>query len=94
MDNDVLQALFRATVHHLQAEIPELGDTPVIDTKHIYAWVKENNPVTFTNSIQPVGRRLKGLEDGPASLPYPKVIQKQPVPTAVGSLKQVLNSPE
>jgi hypothetical protein len=45
MDNDVLQALFRETVHDLQAEIPELGDTPVIDTKHIYAWVKENNPV-------------------------------------------------
>jgi hypothetical protein len=49
MDNDVLQALFRATVHHLQAEIPELGETPVIDTKHIYAWVKENNPREFVS---------------------------------------------
>jgi len=47
MDNGVLQALFRETVHHLQDEIPELGETPVIDTKHIYAWVKENNPREF-----------------------------------------------
>ncbi len=47
MDDDVLQALFRATVHDLQDEIPELGDTSVIDTKHIYAWVQENNPREF-----------------------------------------------
>lgn len=54
MDNDVLQALFKATVHDLQAEIPELGNTPVIDTKHIYAWVKENNPREFvTNRYDP-----------------------------------------
>ncbi len=42
--NGLLQALFRETVHALQAEIPDLGQTSVIDTKHIYAWVKENNP--------------------------------------------------
>jgi len=24
-----------------------LGDTSVIDTKHIYGWVKENNPREF-----------------------------------------------
>jgi len=54
MDNDVFQALFRETVHDLQVEIPELGDTPVIDTKHIYAWVKENNPREFvTNRYDP-----------------------------------------
>jgi hypothetical protein len=47
MDNGILQALFQGTVHDLQAEIPRLGDTPVIDTKHIYAWVKENNPREF-----------------------------------------------
>jgi hypothetical protein len=47
MDNGIFQALFRETVHDLQAEIPGLGDTSVIDTKHIYAWVKENNPREF-----------------------------------------------
>lgn len=43
----MLQALFRKTVHQLQAEIPELGQDVVIDTKHIYAWVRENNPRGF-----------------------------------------------
>lgn len=47
MDNDILQALFQSTVHDLQAEIPGLGETSVIDTKHIYAWVRENNPREF-----------------------------------------------
>ena len=47
MDNDMLQTLFRETVHQLQGEIPELGQTVVIDTKHIYAWVRENNPREF-----------------------------------------------
>jgi len=47
MDNRMLQTLFQETVHQLQAEIPELGQTVVIDTKHIYAWVKENNPREF-----------------------------------------------
>jgi hypothetical protein len=39
MANDSLGALFQGTVHDLQVEIPGLGDTSVIDTKHIYAWV-------------------------------------------------------
>ena len=47
LDNDILGALFQGTVHDLQVEIPALGDTSVIDTKHIYAWVKENNPREF-----------------------------------------------
>ena len=47
MDNDIFQDMFRKTVHDLQNEIPGLGDTSVIDTKHIYAWVKENNPREF-----------------------------------------------
>lgn len=60
MDNAILQAVFRETVHELQAEIPELGDTSVIDTKHIYAWVKENNPREFVTDrynpeTQPTG---------------------------------------
>lgn len=60
LDNKMLQALFRRTVHHLQLEIPGLGETVVIDTKHIYAWVKENNPREFIPNRfdpnkQPVG---------------------------------------
>lgn len=47
MTNETLQALFKKTVKALQAEIPELGQTIVGDVKHIYAWVKENNPREF-----------------------------------------------
>lgn len=44
LDQDLLQALLRATVHALQAEIAGLGEVIAFDVKHIYAWVHENNP--------------------------------------------------
>lgn len=44
VDNGILQALFKQTVIALRAEIPGLGQTIVADVKHLYAWVKENNP--------------------------------------------------
>lgn len=44
LDQDLLQALLRATVHALQAEIAGLGEVLAFDVKHIYAWVHENNP--------------------------------------------------
>lgn len=47
LSNAILQALFRATVSELQVEIPGLGETVATDTKHIYAWLKENNPREF-----------------------------------------------
>ncbi len=43
-DHGLLQELLHATVVALQAEIPGLGETVAFDVKHIYAWVKENNP--------------------------------------------------
>ena len=39
--------MFKKTIEALQAEIPALGQTVVADVKHIYAWVKENNPREF-----------------------------------------------
>lgn len=42
-DQDLLQALLRATVAALQEEIPGLGEVVAFDVKHIYAWVRENN---------------------------------------------------
>jgi hypothetical protein len=44
LDQDLLHALLQATVRALQAEIPGLGETIAFDVKHIYAWVRENNP--------------------------------------------------
>lgn len=49
LDPALLQALLRATVHALQAEIPGLGTTVAVDVKHIYAWVQQNNPKAFVS---------------------------------------------
>ncbi len=40
----MLGALLRGTVRALAAEVPGLGTTVAVDAKHIYAWVRENNP--------------------------------------------------
>jgi len=47
VDNALLQALLRGTVHALQAEIPSLGQTVAVDVKHIYAWVEQHNPKAY-----------------------------------------------
>lgn len=43
-DNSHLQTILAGTVADLQDEIPDLGESVATDVKHIYAWVKENNP--------------------------------------------------
>ncbi len=60
LDHCLLQALLQATVHALQDEIPGLGETVAFDVKHIYAWVRENNPREsikdrFSKERQPKG---------------------------------------
>jgi len=51
MPNAVLQILLDSTVHRLQAELKPLGITLgqaiSLDTKHILAWVTENNPKAY-----------------------------------------------
>lgn len=44
LDALVLDRLLGHTVQHAVRVMPELGETVSIDTKHIYAYVKENNP--------------------------------------------------
>lgn len=39
-----LRLMLAHTVRTLAEEIPGLGETVAIDVKHIYAWVRENNP--------------------------------------------------
>ena len=63
LPNVILQALFQETVHALQVEIPELGETVAIDTKHIYAWVKENNPREFVKDRYDPERQPSGDAD-------------------------------
>lgn len=50
LDNDALQPLLTATVHHIHQALPphcQFGHTISLDTKHILAWVKENNPKAY-----------------------------------------------
>jgi hypothetical protein len=60
LDHRWLAALLQATVTALQAEIPGLGEVVAFDVKHIYAWVRENNPREsikdrFCKDRQPAG---------------------------------------
>lgn len=43
-DNALLQRLLNDSVQTLRTEMPTLGDSVAFDVKHIYAWVRENNP--------------------------------------------------
>src|SRR5258708_8722473 len=47
LDRSLLQALLHATVAALQQEIAGLGEVVAFDVKHIYAWVKQNNPRAY-----------------------------------------------
>jgi len=53
IDNAYLQCLLDSTVSQLQSELASegvrLGQCISIDTKHILAWVKENNPKAYLN---------------------------------------------
>ena len=63
LPNEALQFLLRATVHLLHDALPAdapFGDVISLDTKHIIAWVKENNPKVyvkdrFDKTCQPKG---------------------------------------
>jgi len=56
----ILTTLLEKTVHALQEEIPGLGEVVSFDVKHIYAWVRENNPrhsiaYRFSTERRPTG---------------------------------------
>src|SRR5207244_4327996 len=59
-DDDLLQTLLQTTVAALQHEIPGFGETVAFDVKHIYAWVRENNPRVYVQGKFDVTYRCKG----------------------------------
>ncbi len=63
LDNTVLRALLRETVHALQQEIPGVGATIAVDVKHIYAWVQENNPKAYVTARYDPDRQPRGDPD-------------------------------
>lgn len=62
-DPTLLQALLQASVRALQDELPGLGETVAFDVKHIYAWVKENNPRAYVPERYDKTKRLVGDPD-------------------------------
>jgi hypothetical protein len=63
LDQDLLQALLQATVVALQHQIPGLGEVAAFDVKHIYAWVKENNPRVYVTDRYDKEQVLSGDPD-------------------------------
>jgi hypothetical protein len=60
LDRGLLTDLLNGTIHALQEEIPGLGEVVSIDVKHLYAWVRENNPrlsipYRYATERRPVG---------------------------------------
>jgi hypothetical protein len=63
LDQDLLQDLLAATVAALQEAIPGLGETVAFDVKHIFAWVRENNPNVYVKGTFDVTHIPKGDPD-------------------------------
>jgi hypothetical protein len=98
--NDALQSLLTSSVALLQAElqgIAVLGESVSLDTKHILAWVKENNPKAyvsdrFDKERQPAGdpdcrlgckrRHNQATAKRPSSDAPPPTPTKNPIPGA------------
>lgn len=63
LDHDTLRALLHHTVRALRAEVPTLGTTLAVDVKHLYAWVRENNPKEDVPHRHDPARRPRGDPD-------------------------------
>ena len=67
MPNHPLQYLLDSSVHLIQSELAEvdlrLGESISLDTKHIIAWVKENNPKAYVEDRYNKGKQPKGDPD-------------------------------
>jgi hypothetical protein len=66
LPNDALQFLLGSSVQLLRAALPDevsFGDEITLDTKHILAWVKENNPKAFVPERFDKQRQPKGDPD-------------------------------
>lgn len=65
--NDVFQILLDSTVHLLQAELAPLGftlaETISLDTKHVLAWVAENNPKAYISENRRLDKNRQPLGD-------------------------------
>ncbi len=66
LDNAAAQFLLDGTVQLLRQELPadiNFGDVIALDTKHIIAWVKENNPKAYVSERYDKTKQPKGDPD-------------------------------
>ncbi len=65
MDNAALQWLLNEVVTSVAASVPDvpMGDTISLDTEHILAWVRENNPKAYVTERFDPERRPAGDPD-------------------------------
>ena len=63
LDPDLLSDVLAATIQALQQEIPGLGETVAFDVKHIYGWVRENNPQVYVKGPFNVSHICQGDPD-------------------------------
>lgn len=67
MPNELLQFLLTDSVYLIRTELRrlgiEMGDTISLDTKHILAWVKENNPKSYVENRFDKTQQPKGDPD-------------------------------
>jgi hypothetical protein len=66
LDNAAAQFLLDGTVQLLRMELPadvNFGDVIALDTKHIIAWVKENNPKAYVSDRYDKTKQPKGDPD-------------------------------
>lgn len=59
----VLTGLLAGTVQALREDIPHLGEQVIVDVKHIYAHVKENNPRAYVKNRYQPDQQPKGDRD-------------------------------
>ncbi len=63
IDLSVLTRLLAGTVQALRAVLPGLGESVIVDVKHIYAYVKENNPRAYVSARYDPTKQPRGDRD-------------------------------
>ena len=85
-DPTLLQDVLAATVAALQEAIPGLGETIAFDVKHIYAWVRENNPRVYVTGPFNVHYIPKGVERFVCNVSPTETLEIIGVYTGAGSI--------
>lgn len=78
LPNDALQFLLDSTVQLIQAELPpeaNFGQAGSLDTKHILAWVQENNPKAYVKESDRLDKERQPAGDPTAS----SVARRRPI---------------